>query len=323
MLAPLMELRHLRYFTAVAEGENVSRAALKLHVSQPALSQQIRNLEDELGFPLLARTGKSVRLTAAGQAFLAEARAILIRAENAVKSARAVAKGERGELHIGYSATPTVRFLSEALRAFHDELPAVRVKLHDFSTEEMLAGVRGGTLQIAFQFRPSPALLRGLRFEDVMLEPLCLAVPRRHAFARRQSIRLEKAAREPLVAFSKKDYPEYHAMLADVFATIDSRPNIVEEHEDAANLVTAIDSGFGFAVIAQSVGIASGGQLKVIPLQPAISLRLGAICPADELVPAAARFLRSAQLAAKRLSRRDGPSLSWPWTKSRGTDPPR
>src|SRR5512142_2451127 len=104
-----MELRHLRYFVAVAEAENVSRAALKLHVSQPALSRQVRDLEDELGFALLERTAKSVRLTEAGRAFLVEARAVLHRVQDAVMTTRAVATGERGELHVGYAPTPTVR----------------------------------------------------------------------------------------------------------------------------------------------------------------------------------------------------------------------
>src|SRR6267142_362762 len=98
MLDTCMELRHLRYFVAVAETENVSRAALKLHVSQPALSRQIRDLEDELGFLLLGRTGRSVRLTESGRTFLIEARAVLQRAEDAVKAARAVALGGRAEL---------------------------------------------------------------------------------------------------------------------------------------------------------------------------------------------------------------------------------
>ena len=106
-----MELRHLRYFVAVAEAENVSRAALKLHVSQPALSRQIKDLEDELGFPLLERTAKSVRLTEAGRAFLVESRAVLQRADDAVKTARAIATGGAGFLHLGYAPSPTARIL--------------------------------------------------------------------------------------------------------------------------------------------------------------------------------------------------------------------
>src|SRR4026207_592567 len=106
-----MELRHLRYFIGVAEQENASRAALKLHVSQPALSRQVRDLEDELGFLLFERSAKSVRLTEAGHAFLTEARAVLQRAEEAVKAARTIADGGIGELHIGYAPSLTARIL--------------------------------------------------------------------------------------------------------------------------------------------------------------------------------------------------------------------
>src|ERR1043166_10039213 len=98
-----MELRHLRYFVSAAEAENVSRAAVKLHVSQPALRRQIRDLEEELGFSLFERSAKSVRLTEAGRTFLTEARAVLKRAEEAANTARAVATGGRAELHVGYA----------------------------------------------------------------------------------------------------------------------------------------------------------------------------------------------------------------------------
>jgi DNA-binding transcriptional LysR family regulator len=104
-----MELRHLRYFIAVAEEENVSHAALKLHVSQPGLSRQIRDLEDELGFSLLQRSAKSVRLTEAGRVFLTEARAVVQRVAEGVAAARAVATGGRGEIHIGYAPSLTAR----------------------------------------------------------------------------------------------------------------------------------------------------------------------------------------------------------------------
>src|SRR5687767_2547076 len=108
-----MELRHLRYFVGVAEEENVSRAALKLHVSQPALSRQIRDLEEELGFPLLERSAHSVRLTPAGRSFLVEARAVLQRAEDAVATARLIAHGGSGELHVGYAPSLTARILPQ------------------------------------------------------------------------------------------------------------------------------------------------------------------------------------------------------------------
>src|SRR5437773_2774960 len=213
-----MELRHLRYFIGVAEQENVSRAALKLHVSQPALSRQIRQLEEELGFSLLTRSAKAVRLTDAGRAFLLEARAVLRRAEEAVNVARAIATGGRGELHVGYAPSLTARILPLALRAFRAELPDVRVRLHDLSTEEMLAGLREGKLQIAFVARPIKSMLRGLRFEELSRDAIGLAVAPKHPLARQRTVTLAEAARQPIIAYSRKDYPEAHEYLAAIFA---------------------------------------------------------------------------------------------------------
>src|SRR5215510_9577145 len=215
-----MELRHLRYFVAVAEAENVSRAALKLHVSQPGISRQIRDLEDEIGFQLFERSAKSIKLTNAGKSFLTEARAVLQRADEAVKTARAIATGQQGELHVGYAGSPTVRILPPTLRAFQIESPQVRVRLHDLSTEEMLAGLRDGKLQIAFVVHLTPAMLRGLRFQELTRDPICLAVAPKHPLGTRRTVTLAEAAREPLITYSRKDYPEAHEMLVVMFTGI-------------------------------------------------------------------------------------------------------
>jgi DNA-binding transcriptional LysR family regulator len=293
-----MELRHLRYFVAVAETENVSRAALKLHVSQPALSRQIRDLEDELGFSLFERSAKSVRLTEAGRVFLTESRAVLQRAEHAVDTARAVSVGGPGELHVGYAPSPTVRILPPALRAFQERLPNVRVRLHDLSTDEMLVGIREGKLQIAFFVRPSRALLRGARFEELARDPMCLAVPPNHALARFRSVTLAQAAREPLVAFSRRDYPEYHEYLAALFAHANPKPRIAEEHDSAASLIAAVEAGSGVAVAPQTMACSAGPRLKFIPLSPAPEpLVIGAVWSKAGLTAAAERFLKCAKEA--------------------------
>ena len=122
-----MELRHFRYFVAVAEEENVSRAALKLHVSQPGISRQIQDLEDEIGFQLFGRSAKSLKLTAAGKVFLAEAKSVLQHADDAVKKARAVSGGAGGEINVGYAPSLTVQILPQALRTFQEKFPGVRV----------------------------------------------------------------------------------------------------------------------------------------------------------------------------------------------------
>ena len=151
-----MELRHLRYFIVVAEEQNVTRAAERLHVSQPPLSRQIRDLEDELGVELFRRTGRSLALTEAGKIFLIEARAVLLRVDKAVETVRTVARGDRGSLRIGYAPSLTAEFLPRSLRLFEAERPGVRVALHDLSSEECAQWLAARKLALALtQWKPS------------------------------------------------------------------------------------------------------------------------------------------------------------------------
>jgi len=294
-----MELRHLRYFVAVAENENITRAAMKLHVSQPALSRQVRDLEDEIGFPLLERTAKSVKLTEAGRAFLAGARVALQQAEEAVKTARAAATGNRAHLHIGYAPSPTARLLPLTLRAFQTASPGPRIKLHDMTTEEMLAGLREEKLHMAFLVRPTPAMLRGLHFEELLRDPVCLAVPPGHPFARRRTIPLSLAVKEPFVALDRGDYPEYHKFLAEVFARTKSQPRIAEEHESIAGIVSSVEAGCGLTLAPQTLACSFGTRVKLIPLSPAPEpLLIGAAWRKPAPSPAAHDLLECARKAA-------------------------
>ncbi len=285
-----MELRHLRYFVAVAETENVSRAALKLHVSQPALSRQVRDLEDELGCELFERSAKAVRLTEPGRVFLAEARAVLERADEAVKKVRAAASGQREELHVGYAPTLTARILPPALRAFQSLQPGVRVKLHDLATQEMLAKLREGKLQLGLGVRPDSSSLKGLRFEELAREPLQLAVAPTHALARRRSVPLADAARLPLITYSRSEYPDYHGMLEEIFSH--ARLHIQEEHDGVSSLVSAVEAGSGVAVVPQSLTCIAGVRLKLVPLSPQPKpLIVGILSPKDGVSAAAQSFI--------------------------------
>lgn len=265
-----MELRHFRYFVAVAEEENVSRAALKLHVSQPGISRQIHDLEDEIGFQLFERSPKSVRLTVAGKVFLTEAREVLQRVEAAVKKALAVAGGTVGEINVGYAPSLTVQILPAALRKFQEQFPNVRVALHDLSTEEMLAQLGDKKLQVALTVKPPAKLLRGLRFEELARYAMRVAVAPKHPLAKAKAISLEQIAREPLIAYSRKDYPEYHAMLERLFAPVGGKPRIAGEHDSVTSLIAAVESGRGFALVPSCVACMAGPRLKLIPLRAAL-----------------------------------------------------
>lgn len=177
-----MELRHLKYFVTVAEELNFSRAAARLRVAQPAISRQIRDLEDELGAKLFERTARAVRLTEAGRVFLVEAKAVLRRADEAVRAVRAV--GDAGELRVGYAPSLTVEILPAALRKFQETNPGVRVALHDLSTREMLAGLSADRLDLALLVKPGKSALTGLRFEELRRYAWCLAVAVTHPLAK-------------------------------------------------------------------------------------------------------------------------------------------
>lgn len=300
-----MELRHLRYFVAVAETENVSRAALKLHVSQPALSRQIRDLEAELGFDLLERSAKSVKLTEAGRVFLSECREVLDRVDAAVKAARAAATGQGSELRVGYAPTVTARILPAALRAFQSTTPKVRVKLHDLSTEEMVNGVREGKLHLALTVRPARGALRGMRFEELMREPLRLAVALDHRLSRRRVVDLADVAREPLITYSRIEYPDYHEMLEAVFAGVKGKPRIAEEHDGLSSLISAVESGNGVAIVPASLPCTSGPRLKMVPLSPEpAALVIGAMVGRDG--EAGRRFLECVREEIRRLNAGSG-----------------
>jgi DNA-binding transcriptional LysR family regulator len=265
-----MELRHLRYFVAVAEEENVSRAALKLHVSQPGLSRQIRDLEDEIGFQLFERGAKSLKLTAAGKTFLTEARAVLQRAEDAVKKARAAIGGTQGEIHVGYAPSLTVQILPLPLRAFQEQFPGVRVALHDLSSEEMLAQLGKKKLNLALTARPPEKVLRCFSFVELARYAICVAVSPQHPLAKSRALTLAQVAREPLIGLTRKDYPEAYSELGKLFAAAGSKPRFIEEHEDGSSIIAAVEAGRGIALVPSSLHCVVGARLKLISLKPAL-----------------------------------------------------
>lgn len=264
-----MELRHLRYFVAVAEEENVTRAAARLHVSQPPLSRQIRDLEDELGIALFEHGAKAVRLTEAGRVFLTEACAALRRVDDAVQTAKAVARGQRGEIQVGFAPSLTVEILPRALRHFQESSPGVRVQLHDLSTQEMLRGLRDEKVDVALMIQSSARVMHKLVFEELRRYAVCVAAHPAHPLARARKVGLEQVAAERLITYTLADYPEYHAWLADLFAQAKRAPQIGEEHDSSTSLIASVEAGRGIALVQQGFECLAGPRLKVRPLTPA------------------------------------------------------
>jgi LysR family transcriptional regulator, benzoate and cis,cis-muconate-responsive activator of ben and cat genes len=263
-----MELRHLRYFVAVAEEENVSRAASKLHVSQPGISRQIHDLEDEIGFLLFERSGKSVHLTATGKIFFGEARDILQRTADAVKKARA-GLASRAEINVGYAPSATVEILPRALRAFRDSFPGVRVTLHDLSAKEMLPLLLQKKLDIGLTVPPRK-LPRELDMKELERYETCVAVGATHPLAKSKFVSLDQMAPEPVAAYTRKDYPDYHKRIEKLFATIGRKPRIGSEHDSGTSLIAALAAGQEFALMPSCVSGTAGPHLKLLKLRPAL-----------------------------------------------------
>jgi DNA-binding transcriptional LysR family regulator len=261
-----MELRHLRYFVAVAEALNFTKASARLRVAQPALSRQMTDLEDEIGVDLMKRSPRGVTLTAEGKLFLDEVRELLKRADESVEKVRALARGEYGELDVGYAPSPTVEILPPALAAFQKAVPRVKVLLHDLASDELIAGLQNGTLELAIMVQPADDLTTGIQFEVMRTYPLCVAMTARHPFARMKSIPLEKLATEPLVALRRKDYPEFDHFLDRIFTSIRAKPRIAVECDSASSLITEVEAGRGIALATRVFKLVAGKRLLYRPL---------------------------------------------------------
>jgi DNA-binding transcriptional LysR family regulator len=181
-----LELRHLRYFVAVAEELHFGRAARRLHLAQPPLSQQIRKLEEILGYPLFVRTSRSVKLTTAGEAFLQSAHRTLSKVQRDVDDARSIGRGEVGSLHVGFIGSAMLTGLPGVLRAYRETYPRVRLHLHESFTARVIEGLQDGTLDAGI-LRDGDSV-EGLTVTTIFSEPFVVVLPVTHPRARQKSI---------------------------------------------------------------------------------------------------------------------------------------
>jgi DNA-binding transcriptional LysR family regulator len=251
---------------AVGEALNFTKAAARLRIAQPALSRQVQELEDEIGVDLLRRSPRGVTLTAEGKLFLQEARDLLNHADESVEKVRALARGEYGELHVGYAPVPTAEILPPALAAFRKAVPRVKLSLHDLSSDEIIAGLRDAALELGVLVEPTGEQTTGIEFELLRTYPFCVAMLASHPFARLKTIPLERLATQSLVVLRRKDYSEYHRVLARVFAPISAKPRIAVECDSASSLIAEVEAGHGVVVGTKLLRLAAGKRLLFRPL---------------------------------------------------------
>lgn len=244
-----MELRQLRYFVAVAEEANISRAAQKIFLTQSALSRQIKALEEEIGQCLLERQAHSVHLTPAGEALLREARDLLQRADQVLERVRAAGRGVR--LRVGYAPSLASGLLSVAVENFAQKHPTAHVELFDLSTKEMLAGLENDTLDVALTVGVNRDT-RGLKWTPLVRVTWKLAVNRNHPMARQTHVTPAEVALGPLLVFCQRDYPEYWNTVTGWLRENRQRPTIAGEYDGVNSLLAAVESGLGIAIVTTS-----------------------------------------------------------------------
>jgi DNA-binding transcriptional LysR family regulator len=260
-----MELRHLRYFIAVAEELNFSRAAQRLHVSQPPLSRQIRDLESELNVKLFERNRQEVKLTSVGRALLARARELVRDAERLRTRAHDMEAETFEELQLGYAPSPTAAIISAILCRYHELAPGASVTLHDLSLGEILTGLKTKKLHAGLTLRPKPGEMRGLKFEPLRRYSVGILAAKTSPLAQLSSIRPSAVPMQDLVGYRAADYPEYHQWVAKVLGVNKSRVNIATECDGVLSVVAAVECGQAPAVVGEFTSAIAGDRVRYIP----------------------------------------------------------
>lgn len=246
-----MELRHLRYFMAVAEEMNFTRAAKRLHIAQPPLSQQIRKLEEELQVLLFFRTKRRIELTHAGRVFLEETQRILQSTEQAVHAARQASRGEIGRLVIGFMSSAPFTLLPSVLRSFREHSPGVGLTLHELPIRDQIDALRKERIDVGF-LRP-PLAAADLASETIVREPFVVAVPAQHPLAKQASISIKALAGEPLIMFPQHLGPEFHGLIIGLCQQGGFSPTVAQEATEMHTVVGLVSAGIGIAVVPASV----------------------------------------------------------------------
>ncbi|HZO93723.1 MAG TPA: LysR family transcriptional regulator [Candidatus Baltobacteraceae bacterium] len=245
-----MELRDLRYFVAAAQHRNFSRAAEQLAVSQPALSEQIRKLEDELGAPLFQRTSRGATLTDAGEAFLPRARAVLAEADAAADSVRMVTSGVAGTLTLGFIDSAALAILPPLIRRFTERYPSVKLRLRELGTQQQLDALASGAIDVGIV--RGPVWGDGVSGRRLATEPLLVALPSSHALARQNAIRLADLRDEGFVTYPAERHAGLYDEMLRLCHAAGFEPRIVQEANEISTICAIVAAGLGVAVVPSS-----------------------------------------------------------------------
>jgi len=287
-----MDVRQLRQFIAVAEALNFRRAATSLKMAQPPLSQSIKRLEIELGVQLLLRNRKSVQLTPAGGAFLAEAKRTLLQLERAANVARRAGSGTVGSLRVAFIGSSAYSHLPEAVREFRQRFPDVDLDLIESTSTEVIKLLDTDQIDIGF-LRPVIGLTHNLRTESIEKDRFVVAMPARHKLAHHATLRLAQLSDFPFVIFSATRSPTLYQQILLLCRHASFTPRIAQEARQVQTVISLVSAGLGIALVPAAVGRLRHPNVVYKPLRdrsPYLTLELISARRADNVSPMAAAF---------------------------------
>jgi len=259
-----LEARQLRYFVAVAEELHFGRAANRLHMSQPPLSQQIRQLEVLLGVQLFERTKRSVKLTYAGEVFLGQARIVLGDFDAAVDTVRAAARGEGGLLRLGSTAASAYSVIPALMRSFKERYPQVEVALHERLTSDQARDLHEGRLDVGLVRLPVDQA--SLTTERLLEERLVVAIPADHPLASERIVDVADLEGLPFIGFSREGARYFHDMIEGILATSRVSPQVVQRATQLHVVAALVSAGLGVAVVPDAAARVLADRVVYRPL---------------------------------------------------------
>jgi DNA-binding transcriptional LysR family regulator len=297
---PTVELRHLRYFCALADEQHFGRAATRLALSQPALSVQIKQLEEMVGTRLFDRHSRQVTLTDAGRVFDEAARRILRDVEGAAAAARRASAGETGTLRVGFGPSLMQATLAQVIRAYVSRYPDVRVDLRELPAAEQREALLRGELDVAFM-RGAQQDAR-LDVEPFAREPLLIAVNHEHPGAKAKRLPLARLAGDPWVLFPRIIAPQLYDQVLGLCRDAGFVPHVVQESREVYTTVGLVGAGIGVTIVPQNIARMSWPDIVYHPI-PRASVQLSIVRPSGAVRPVVRTFLDVVRATAERPAR--------------------
>lgn len=297
----MIDIRHFRYFQAVAQELHFGRAAARLCIVQPALSRQIQQLEGEIGTPLLRRTQRRVELLPAGQLFLERSNLILEEVERAAIDARRTGAGECGRLSVGFIHSATYGLLPSIIERFRHLYPDIELELHEMPITEQHVALTRGVIDVGV-LRPQPAPSE-VQVQAVLEDPFLVAVPHKHRLARRKAVRLKELEGEPMVMFPRRGSPLFHSRIVAMCERAGFTPRVVQQATQIHTVAGLVGAGIGLAIIpgtARNLQPRGVHFLEIVDAPEPVHVALGWLRSKEDM-PAVRSFRQVTLLVAQQI----------------------